>query len=76
MPVLFKQHGISIVLKDSADLRPLLANKPRWIRRLSQEWYRPHKGRWLFVPETVLPVTADELMRQLNKFYVAEVRGY
>ena len=75
MPVIFKQHGITIILKDSADLRHLQANKPRWVQKLSQEWYRPRNGRWLFIPEMLLDTPAIEVMERLNQFYVAEVRG-
>ena len=76
MPVISRVRGVMIILKDSADLRHLIENRPHWIRALSAKWYRPCKGRWLFIPEMVLPVTADELMGQINRFYVAEVRGY
>ena len=62
MPVVFKQRGVAIQLKDDANL--------------SNVWYRSGKRRWLFIPEMTLPVTANDLMSQINKFYVAEVREY
>ena len=76
MPIIFRQRGLVIMLKESADLRPLLENKPRSGRWIGREWYQPGKRRWLFVPEAVLPMSAEDLMTQLNKFYIAEVRGY
>lgn len=76
IPVTTRQRGVAILLKDSADLRHLLVAKPWLIRLLQKEWYRSRKRRWLFIPEMVLPVTAHDLMRQINTFYVAEVRGY
>lgn len=62
LPVVFRQRGVAIWLKNDANL--------------SNVWYRSGKRRWLFIPEMVLPMTAKDLMTQLNTFYVAEVRGY
>lgn len=75
MPVISKQRGVTVILKDGVDFQHLLLKRPKIIRLLSKEWYASGRGRWLFIPETMLTVTADELMRQLNSFYVAEVRG-
>ncbi len=74
MPVISRQRGIVVILKDSANLQRLLLAKPRLIRLLSKQWYVSGRRRWLFIPEAMLTVSADELMRRLNLFYVTEVR--
>jgi hypothetical protein len=33
-------------------------------------------GRWVVVPERLLSSSVDEVMRQLNRFYIARVRGH
>ena len=75
MPVISKQRGVTVLLKDSVDFQHLLLEKPRIVRLLSKQWYASSRGRWLFIPDALLTVTADELMAQLNRFYVTEVRG-
>ena len=76
MPVLSKERGIVVELKDGVDLQRLLLGKPRFIRSLTRPWYVGGRGRWLFIPEMVLTVTADDLMTRLNDFYTTQVRGY
>jgi|GEM_PF-7074042 len=75
MPIISKQRGIVVILKDGVNFQHLLRSKSKIIRLLSKQWYVAGRGRWLFIPEMVLTVTADEMMTQLNRFYSAEVRG-
>lgn len=75
-PVISRQRGIVVILKDSANLQRLLLAKPRLTRLLSKQWYVSGRRRSLFIPEAMLTVSADELMRRLNLFYVTEVRGH
>lgn len=75
MPVISKQRGIAVVVKDGIDLQHLVHGKSRLIRSLTRQWYVSGRGRWLFIPEMVLAVTADELMKSLNDFYTTQVRG-
>ena len=74
MPVICTERGVVIVLKDNADLRARVQNKS-WIRRLAFEAEFAQGRRWFFVPEAVLPVTASDLMKQINEFYVTQVRA-
>ena len=75
MPAIYTERGFVIVLKNNPDLTAQIQSKS-WIKRtpFEVEWARGR--RWLFVPEAVLPVTVNALMEQINKFYIAEVRGY
>ncbi len=74
MPVICTERGIVIVLKDNADLRARVQNKS-WIRRSAFEAEFAQGRRWFFVPEAVLPVTASDLMKQINEFYMTQVRA-
>lgn len=75
MPVIRTEHGVVIVLKDNPDLRARIQSKS-WLKKTSFDIEFARGRRWLFIPETVLPVTAKALMEQINTFYIAEVRGY
>ena len=66
-----RHPGFVIVLKDRAYLRGLSQIKSFWIKVDDITG----RGRWLFVPAKSLGVTPGELMAQLNRFYIAEVRG-
>lgn len=75
MPVLTKERGVVIILKDDVDFETRLRDKS-WIIKLAfKEKFKRGLERWVFVPDVLLTVTADELMVQLNRFYVTEVRG-
>ncbi len=75
MPVICTERGVVIVLKDNADLLARTQNKP-WIRRSSFEAEFAQGRRWFFVPEAVLPITANDLISQINRYYTAEIRGH
>jgi len=75
MPVLTKERGIVIVFKDEIDFEPRYRNKP-WITRSAyKEKLGRGRKRWIFIPDVLLTVTADELMTRLNDFYTTQVRG-
>lgn len=76
MPVISKQRGIVVILKDDVNFQRCLLGKPRFTQWLTRPWYVGGRGRWLFIPEIVLTVSADELMLRLNDFYTTQVRGY
>jgi hypothetical protein len=75
MPVINKQRGIAVILKDGVDLQRCLVGKPKFVRSMARPWYARERGRWLFIPEMMLTVPADELMRQINHFYTTQVLG-
>ncbi len=75
MPVISKQRGVVVMLKDGVDFQRCLRGKPKLIQSLSRPWYAAGRRRWLFIPEMALAVTADELMTRLNAFYIAEMRS-
>lgn len=70
MPIA-RHPGFVIVLKDKAYLERLPRTKAFQIKI---DNFTGH-GRWIFVPGTYLDITPGELMTQLNRFYIAEVRG-
>ncbi len=74
-PVIYNGRGVLIILKDNGDLQARIQSKS-WLKKTSFETGFARGRRWLFIPEMVLPITAYDLMSQINKFYVAEVRGY
>lgn len=71
-PTFARHPGFVIVFKDKAYLERLPYTKSLWIRIDSVTG----GGSWLFVPGRFLGVTPDELMRQINRFYTTQVRGY
>ena len=73
MPVICRERGIVIYLKEGVSLQTRLQSKS-WIRRSSFEAEWSQGKRWLFISESLLDTPADELMRRLNAFYVAQVR--
>ena len=74
MPVISRQRGVVVVLKDDVDLQHCLAGKSKLVRSLMRQWYESGRGRWLFIPEMAIAVTADEMMTRLNDFYATQVR--
>lgn len=62
MPVVSKQRGLAIILKAGTDFQRRYRDSGIW------------KVEWLFIPETLLTTTADDVMVRLNKFYVTQVR--
>ena len=70
-PIIARHPGFVIVFKNKAYLERLPQTKSFWMRVDHITGY----GKWLFVPGSLLGVTPDELMRRLNSFYIAEVRG-
>ena len=75
MPVLTKERGVVIILKDDVDFETRLRGKSWIIKPAFKEKFKRGREHWVFVPDVLLTVTADELMVQLNRFYVTEVRG-
>jgi hypothetical protein len=75
MPVISKQRGITVILKGGVDLQRCLTGKPKFVQSLTRQWHVSGRGRWLFIPEMALAVTADEAMQRLNDFYTTQVRG-
>jgi len=75
MPVLTKERGVVIILKDDVDFEARLRGKSWIIKPAFKEKFKRGREHWVFVPDVLLTVTADELMVQLNRFYVTEVRG-
>ena len=63
MPMVSKQRGLAIILKTETNFQRRYRDSGIW------------KVQWLFIPETLLTTTADDLMVRLNEFYVAQVRG-
>ncbi len=75
MPVLSKERGIVIIFKDEVDFEPRFRGKP-WITRSAyKEKLGRGRKRWVFIPDALLTVTADELMTRLNDFYRTQVKG-
>ena len=75
MPIISKQRGVMVIFKDGVDFSPRLRDKPWIIRSSFNDRFTRGRRRWIFIPDILLTVTADELMAQLNRFYIAEVRG-
>jgi hypothetical protein len=73
MPVICRQRGIVICLKEGVSLQTRLQDKS-WIRRASFNAEFAQSKRWLFIPEMLLATSADTLMEHLNEFYVTQVR--
>ena len=70
MPVVARHPGFVIVLKDKTYLQRLPRSKVLQIKIDNVG----DNGRWIFISENFLDVTADELVRRINQFYTTQVR--
>lgn len=75
MPIISRQRGVMVIFKAGVDFSPRLRDKSWIIRSSFSDRFTRGRERWIFIPDALLTVTADELMVQLNRFYIAEVRG-
>ncbi len=74
-PIVDRQRGIVVWLKEGVDLQTRLQDKPWLVRNSFKEQFKKRNKVWLFIPETLLDTPADEVMERLNEFYVAQVRS-
>ena len=69
--IIARYRMIVIVMKDKSYLERL----PRFTAFQIKIDNRCKNGELVLVPEYLLEITSDEVMAQLNRFYIAEVRG-
>lgn len=75
MPAVDRQRGVVVVLKDGIDFHSRAGAGSKLARAALKSQLWQGRGRWLFVPEMLLATTADDVIKQLNKFYIAQVKG-
>lgn len=75
MPITIKQRGVVILLKDGVDFQHRVRRNPWIVRLLMKGWCMKERKRWLFIPEMLLDVTAEEFMQGINSFYISQVRN-
>ena len=70
-PAAYQDKGVVIIFKEH-----LLVRRKPWMRKmLLKGETAAEPGKWMFLPENLLEVPAEEFIRRVNRFYTAQVRG-